>query len=227
MRVPPSPKTTREAAAAATLLPPLRLLPHQETHHRVANSLQLVAALLSAQQRDVSGRDAQEALLAAAQRIIAIATVHRFLYKSEDEGRIAIAEYLRSLRPALEEGCARGGAYGTVRVEADPALVTADFALGIGIIATELVTNASKHAYEPALPGNIEIRFAVSTDHRFQMEVEDFGGVEHPVETFQSTGLGSQIIEVMARKLGARYSYLDTATGTQFVMEGVLPLLTG
>ena len=69
----------------------------QEVNHRVANSLQLISSLVELQARKVVDADAREALSRAAERVEAVALVHRRLYTGNDVEHVDMDQYLEGL----------------------------------------------------------------------------------------------------------------------------------
>jgi two-component sensor histidine kinase len=194
---------------------------YREADHRIANSLQLLSALLSSEGRKVSDPIAKEALEVSIHRIGAIAGVHRQLYAS-DEAHIDLAAYLFDLVGRLQSsfGC---GPLRKIHLEADGVRASSDFASVVGIIVTELVINACKHAYAPDQVGDIEVIWMVDPADRFTLQVSDRGGGRAP-STASAEGLGTRIVDILARKLGAEAGYACAEAGTRFVMTGMLPV---
>jgi len=192
----------------------------READHRIANSLQLLSALLSSQGREIRDPAARAALETSVQRIGAIAHVHRQLYKSHGETGIDLCAYLMDLLAGLQ------GSFSCenrkIHLSAEPVVTPSDFASVIGIIVTEIVINACKHAYASDQQGAIEVVLAIDAARGFTLEVRD-RGCGRSDDGQPSQGLGSRIVDLMTRKLDAVARYAPVAIGTSFVMTGELP----
>ncbi len=182
-----------------------------EANHRIANSLQLLSAMISIEARMLEDRDGVAVLELTRGRIDAIAAVHRLLCEAGDGGTVDLATYLGRLGAELELGSGHH-----ILVEAEPVVVAARDATVIGMILSELVTNACKHAYAAGETG--EIRVALSARGRgYLLEISDDGrGL--PLGG-RADGLGSRLIGVMARRLGGRWEYQDAGSGTRFALH--------
>jgi len=172
----------------------------------------------------VAIEDIAEALGAASRRIAAISAVHRQLYKSRSARHIELASYLDELALGLEEGSSPVRPDRALRVTAAEVHVGAEQAAAVGILVTELVLNAWKHGYEPGECGEVLIDLAHRSDGKFCLEVRDFGCGRTAKESAASSGLGTRVIDAMARKLGGRYFYQDAKPGTVFTLEADLDM---
>jgi two-component sensor histidine kinase len=190
-----------------------------ETNHRVANSLQILSAILLLQARHVSDGPARHILAATQKRIAAIASIHRHLYQARDEQIVDIADYLDDLAKGLDDAFSPDPSQPRVEAAIERAKVPVDVAASLGLLTTELVMNACKHAYAPDQPGLVRIDLYQTDNGLSRLEVRDFGIGQHGLLK-PHEGFGSQIIDAMARKLEARYTYVAGNPGTQFVLEG-------
>ena len=191
----------------------------QEVNHRVANSLALVAALVRMQASAISDPTARDALSETQARISAIAGLHRRLYTSEDVRSVSLDSYLATLAEELEATMKESGHKPRVRLDLEPVSVTTDRAVSVGMIVTELVTNAYKYAYPDGKAGEVRVLMRRRTDSIAVLTVEDDGigwdGTGEP----QGTGLGSRIVNAMATQLGTSITYGDSRRGTSTSLE--------
>jgi two-component sensor histidine kinase len=182
-----------------------------EVNHRVANSLSLVGSLVQLQANAMSDPEARAAFAQIQARIMAIASVHRRLYTSSDVRSVEIAEFLGKLLPDLEASlnasAHTSGQASALRLDADEMVVSTDKAVSIGVIVTELVTNAFKYAYPAASRGEIRVRLRRQPDDRINLTVEDDGVGWTGEGTPKGTGVGSRIVAATARGLGATLRY--------------------
>jgi two-component sensor histidine kinase len=195
-----------------------RALLLREVNHRVSNSLQLIASLLHFQ-GDLSGNaDVKAALKEANGRVLAVARVHRSLYTSLDVRWVALADYLSSLIRDLQSVSSGGDGHDhAIAFASDSIQTSPDAAVAIGIVATELVLNALKHAY-PKERGPVRVALRASSAE-ITLTVEDEGvGDIASIEAKGRGGLGQRIIAGMADKLEGSLRYESLSPGTRAVL---------
>lgn len=191
----------------------------KEVNHRVANSLGLVAAMVRMQASVISDPSAIQALQETQARISAIAGVHRHLYTSSDVGEVELARYLSHFIGELEASLSGSDSKLRISAKMDDLRVTTDRAVALGVIVSELVTNAFKYAYADAGSGEVRVSLAACNDGRARVEVSDDGVGFDPHAPSQGTGLGSRILMAMARALDADVAYVAQAHGTTVTVD--------
>ncbi|MDB5614000.1 MAG: two-component system sensor histidine kinase/response regulator [Devosia sp.] len=190
-----------------------------EVNHRVANSLAMVAALVGLQANAVSNDDAKQALAETQARIQAIAGVHRHLYTSDDVRSVLIGDYLQSLAAELETTMKATGNDSRILVTAENIAIPTEKAASIGVIVTELVTNAIKYAYADLGSGDVRISMRRGEGEMIDLAVEDDGIGWDGTGKVQGTGLGSRIVKAMASGLGATVAYRTDGVGTRVSLQ--------
>ena len=192
----------------------------REVNHRVANSLALVASFVFLQQKAI-GTDqplARNALADVQVRISAIAQIHRRLYTSDDVSTIEMDAYLHGLIEELGAAMISSGHDRAIRLESDPIQMATDRAVSLGVIVTELVTNAYKYAYPADQPG--EIRVALKQrEATVSLIVEDDGVGIQSGAVAKGTGLGARIIRAMAASLQSTPETDAAHAGTRITLS--------
>ena len=184
----------------------------QEVQHRVANSLQIIASVLLQSARNVQSEETRTHLKDAHHRVMSIATVQQQLAKSR-EGDVELRPYFIQLCQSLGASMIRDHNRQSIEVTSDASSVGADVSVSLGLIVTELVINALKHAFPDGQAGQILVDYQ-SHGPNWTLSVGD-NGVGMARETAQATpGLGTSIVEALARQLHARVAVADKDPGT-------------
>jgi two-component sensor histidine kinase len=178
-----------------------------EVNHRVANSLAMVSSLVSLQSRTMKDKVAQQALKETQARIDAIASVHKRLYSSGDARFVDFDEYLSSLLNNVETAMRDEGHGASLRYDLDALKLKPDISVNLGVIVTELVTNAFKYAY-PNSSGEVRVRLRRLSASQAELVVEDDGIGRGAGAPPKGTGLGTRIVNAMARTIGADVEYV-------------------
>ena len=191
----------------------------REMNHRVKNSLQLVASMLSLREHLVSDPTARAHLAETQAQVESIARVHQHLYQKDEIGTVEFGHYLRDLCADLSRSL--GNAQGrTIRVEAATVELPVDQAISLALIATELITNALKYAYPPGQPGTIDVRFAEDEGANRRLIVSDTGvGLRDDVEPEPGSGFGMTLVSTLVQQLRGQIRADRTTPGCRFVIS--------
>jgi two-component sensor histidine kinase len=175
--------SARNAIAQAQLMA-------KEIDHRVTNSLQFISGMLTMQGRN-SNSEAADHLRMAANRVAAVAQVHRNFYTNEADEASCIT-FLRRLCTDLS------GVVGTpIDLRGDEGTVPTTAIQPIGLMLNELVTNAAKYG-----AGRIDVAYKIVGDMH-ELSVCDQGqGLPADFNSEQTAGLGMKVVNALARQLG-------------------------
>jgi PAS domain S-box-containing protein len=188
----------------------------RELNHRVKNNFQMLSDLLYLQAGSLQSREAQQSLHETCGRLLAIARLHEELYQSLGSGEIRLAEYLGRLVEGFESVYA--GLPIRLDVGANGVTLDVDRAIHTGLIVNELVTNAVKHAFADATPGDITVRLRARGEH-LELQVRDTGkGLPPGFDLARTNSFGLRIVRVLTERLGATTSVESGSSGTAFTI---------
>ncbi|MBG6117691.1 MULTISPECIES: sensor histidine kinase [unclassified Sphingobium] len=164
----------------------------KEIDHRVMNSLQFVSALLNMQAHSPNIGDAGPHLQLAANRVAAVAQVHRHFYSEATEKTSCIA-FLKRLGEELETILER-----PIHVEGAADEVPNWWIQPIGLIVNELVTNAAKHG-----SGQIDVFYTVENEQHSLTVCDEGRNLPHDFDPAAANiSLGMRVVCSLAKQLG-------------------------
>lgn len=163
----------------------------REVHHRVKNNLQTVSALLRLQARRSGDKTVKDALAEAERRISVIATVHEALSQTADE-TVAFDETFAKLLELVATAASEGYCVKT-KFTGSFGVLGADAASALGVVLSELVTNAIEHGLE-GRDGSVVVE-AQRSGEELMVTVTDNGSGTNPNAI--GGGLGTQIVKTL------------------------------
>jgi two-component sensor histidine kinase len=183
---------------------------YQELQHRIANSLQIIASVLMQSARRSTSAQTRSDLFDTHSRVMSVAALGRQLVAS-NVGEVQLREYFAELCQSIGASMIRDPNRLRLMVECDETVATADMSVSLGLIVTELVINALKHAFPDDRAGDIVVSYG-SVDAGWTLSVVD-NGVGIPQQAAPRPGLGTSIVEALAKQLDASVRMADAAPG--------------
>lgn len=195
-----------EAAARAGLEAALRdkhvLL--QEIHHRVKNNLQVTTSLIRMQEQRFTEPAFKAALRETQDRLHSVALIHETLYRADAGAEVDLADYVPRLIGDVADAYGAASRGIAVAVRAEPVKLALARAVPVGLVVTEVVSNAFKHAFPGARVGHVTISVRRDGD-TIEIVVRDDGcGATAATVTPKHSGLGTKLIRAFVEQLDGR-----------------------
>ena len=179
--------SARQAVSRAQLMA-------REIDHRVMNSLQFISSILTMQSRVPDLTDPASELQMAANRVAAVAQVHRNFY-SDEAAEVSCITFIRRLCADLSGILGRD-----IEVRGDQGSVPTTRIQPIGLIINELVTNAAKHG-----TGKIDVSYKVDGAAHELTVCDEGDGLPADFDPGKSVrGLGMKVVTTLAQQLDGR-----------------------
>ena len=194
----------------------------QELQHRVANSLQIIASVLMQSARRVQSEETRLHLQDAHSRVMSIATLQKQLAVTELKS-VDLRTYFEDLCRSISASMIDDPQRLTLETIVDDTTTNSDVSVSMGLIVTELVINAIKHAFpDQTVGGKITVSFAADGGD-WLLSASDNGAGMPTGKNRGKPGLGTGIVEALSKQLEASVTVLDTKPGTRVeVRHGLL-----
>ena len=186
----------------------------QELQHRVANSLQIIASVLMQSARRVQSEETRLHLHDAHSRVMSIAMLQKQLAVTQLKS-VKLRSYFTDLCQSISASMIDDPKRLTLEAVVDDTTTNSDVSVSMGLIVTELVINAIKHAFpKQSTGGKITVSFT-EDEGAWLLSVSD-NGTGMPVGKKRGKpGLGTGIVEALSKQLEATVTVIDANRGTR------------
>ena len=187
----------------------------EETQHRVKNHLQMVASLIRTQSRE---QDPHEAYAVLSRRVESLALLYDEFQRPprpRPEGAydvVSAGAYVS--RVASTIGALDGRSGIRLNVDTDPVYMPTERAAQIGLITSEILSNALQHAFPDTDEGIVEIRLKEMGEDRFRLTFSDDGAGLGDSGWPDSGGMGARLVRSMVRSIDAQLDVVSSDMGT-------------
>lgn len=190
----------------------------QEVHHRVKNNLQLINAIMKMQINAISDETNKTALNETSRRIASMALVHEMLYTKDASELILIKDYLFELVEKLKELIIDRNKPIQFDLEIDQEIkFNITNSVSIGIITSEIISNAIKYAFQNISHPHITINLSKdSSGKTIFYKVKDNGSGLPNSEV--RSGLGTRLIDIFSRQMEAEYKF-ENNNGLEYTFK--------
>jgi two-component sensor histidine kinase len=196
---------------------PASLVSREEAEHRIANSLQVISAIVRQRARAGSLSNPQAFLLEIADRIETVGQLHRLLSESAT-GEVQLAKYIREICQRLTGALAPEATSYSFQCPEEFSL-PAKQALPLALITAELISNSLKYAHPAGLPTRITLSCNPGANG-LEMAYEDDGvGFPEGFDASEAGHMGMRLIQTLSRGLGGDHEWRSDPLGIQFTMS--------
>ncbi|AKB34788.1 sensory transduction histidine kinase [Methanosarcina siciliae C2J] len=236
---------TTQKGTEATLAK-IDILRKQEIHHRIKNNLQVISSLLNLQadqfsnRECIKGSEVLEAFRESQNRVISMALIHEELYKGGELDTLDLSSYIKELAENLFFTYRLSNTDISLKTDFEENLFfDMDYAVPLGIIVNELVSNSLKHAFAERDKGEISIKFCRENigecrndieeskneeckSANFILTVSDNGvGIPENLDFENLDSLGFQLIFSLVEQLDGEIE-LKRNNGTEFTIKFIV-----
>jgi len=190
----------------------------KEIHHRVKNNLQILSSLLSLQADHLVDSSAIDAIQEGRNRVESMGLIHQRLYGDSGLSNVDMADYGNELCRHLEESFSSDKKRIKIVDNFQYGGMDVDFAIPLGLIINELVTNSMKYAFENRVEGTLHVSL-LEKNERLVLNVTDDGNGKPSSEALKkSTSFGSKLITALNKKLKGKM-FIDQTEGYSCTIE--------
>jgi len=191
----------------------------REIHHRVKNNMQIILSLLRIQSRMVTDPETREMFKQSQNRIRSMALIHEALYKSDDLANIDFSDYISRMATHLLSFYREEIRHVKFKQEVQGIFLDINKAIPCGLIISELISNALKHAFSGRRDGEILIRMKRDKRGKYTLTVKDTGvGFPEKLNFREATTLGLQLVTDLTVQLHGQIE-LKKREGTEFTIR--------
>lgn len=198
----------------------------KEIHHRVKNNLHTISGLLDAQAGYLKTAEALLAINDSQHRVQAMSLLHQKLFNSESLSMVEMPEYIHELVGYLEHSF---GIQQKVNfsLDIDNLQLELSYALPIGLILNEAITNAIKHAFTGKEDATIIVRLKRQPFNQCFLLIADTGrGLPADFNSKQSHSMGMSLMQGLTEDINGAFSIRNN-NGTEINISFALDFPAG
>ncbi|MBK9285355.1 MAG: sensor histidine kinase [Sphingobacteriaceae bacterium] len=191
----------------------------REVHHRVKNNLQIINSLLGLHISKLEGTGNEVALEEVKQRIASIALTHQLLYQNTNLSNISLNDFVHNIVWQIERSFSDSQINLDTQLEANGLKLNIDYAVPLGLLINELLSNAYNHAFPKNKKGSIVVSVKIENDKCVIAVLDNGVGMSETMNVSDKTTMGMDLINILAEQIDSEIKIKTDANGTAFYFE--------
>lgn len=188
----------------------------KEIQHRVKNNLAQVHGMLELQETMSENKSVADLLKISKSRIRTMSLAHEALYNNENFSKISLKDYIENIAEVTHRSFRDGNKVIQLSYEVADIHLDMAKAIPLGLMISEILINAHKHAFHTSKGGEIKILTSISGDHML-MNISDNGsGIPKDIDLTKSNSLGMTLVNNFSEQLKAQLNINSNSKGTNF-----------
>ena len=188
----------------------------KELNHRVKNNLQVVLSMINMHRRRIKNANTEELFQPIQMRIQSIALLHQLLYQDNDGSSLNFKIYIQNLLSHLNQSFSSDTLELVFSVDIEDIYIDSFYAMPLGLILAEAVSNTYKYAYPEVSTGSMEISLREREDYS-ELIIKDFGrGFD--VNNTSKFNLGLKLINILVKQIKANLT-LHSKEGVTYIIH--------
>ena len=149
-----------------------------------------------------------------------MATVHHVLYKADDFNKLDFKKYLEELITFQVRSVSNSNLQLNWSIKADNIHFNMDTSMPLGIMITEIITNAAKHAFEKIPEGEIYIEIEFINGKNYRMKIGDNGnGLPSGIDPGSYETMGFTLIYSLVDQINGQLNLDNSSKGTHYIID--------
>lgn len=190
-----------------------------EIHHRVKNNMAVVSSLIQMQAMMEQDEGTQSKLLVNVARISSMATVHEYLYRSDNFSRLNFADNIQKVVSGTLSSFNSSD-----RVNAEFNCETVELSINqsipFSLVVNEVVVYLLKYGFINNGNGSFKLNLSEKEDEIIHLSIHHNGkSIRKQIESANNPEAGFHLIDVLSTQLNAEYSYHDESSPCVFSLS--------
>ncbi|HUX22739.1 MAG TPA: response regulator [Spirochaetia bacterium] len=190
----------------------------REIQHRVKNNLATISGLINLQGAMAQNKGIDEAIASLKKRVRAIHLIYEKLYSRRDLTLIDYGDYIETLIKAIQQLSPTPTKEIEIVTDVDRIELDIDTSIPLGLISTELLSNALVHAFPNRDVGRVAVSLKRSEEGLILIVQDD--GVGLPSEIFLDSKetLGFRLVSSLTEQMGGTI-VVERGDGSSFIVR--------